>query len=652
MNRDDKPDPDVATLDGIATDFTAGPIPGLRPSVVDVLPKLALDRALGRSLRRRLTGRSVAVVVTVPSPDWCGPIEKAVRFISPTARVVVRDGTDRFNHKPSKGNSEVASVLNNGRGPVVGISHDPQGLLPSTLFVLADAHAVVAAPPDADTLRKLMSLCIGRPPRNIPDSLGSGLTFDEFVGAFRHGASPSRVVANLASASAAKSRSSRVDTTPPLDQLPGYSGEALQFAFDLADQLAAWRRGEILFSDITTQAAVLHGPPGTGKSLYARALAKMCGLSFVPTGVQDWFANSKGALGDVIVAAAASWADAKSSRPSLYFIDEIDGLPDRSKLDADRGSWWNPVCDFVLTHILDGSSSDRTGIVVLAATNNPSALDPALVRPGRLERMLELLPPDAKGLAEILSYHIKGALKPDALLPVVRLTRGATGANAASWARDACRLARAAGRDVSLADIMAVVAPPDTMSPRDRKIAAIHEAGHAIVALGLGRKVSAVSIAGVKNTGGAASMVDDLSEFPPRADIEDLVAFLMGGRAAEVVVCGSPTVGAGSDLAAATSLVASLHASAGLGADLVHLARPENAVSLLAIDPALRRAVGDELARIHERAVAIVRKNQRAVEALADALQRRRFLEGDEAAAIARGATSKGPQTPKNRSLQ
>ena len=577
----------------------------------------------------------MALVVTVPSADWRLPVERAAYCLSGHIQTISRDGSNKSRDKPSVGNDEVARWLHDGFH-VIGIAHDPMRLLPSSLMNSADAHIEIAAP-DASLIRQVLARCVGRAPCDVPDRIG-GLTFSEITCAFRKGASPARVVAALRSTSLAKTRAAATGRTPPLENLPGYSGEALQWGLDLAADIAAWRQGQVAWTELSAS-AVLHGPPGTGKTLFARALARSCGLAIVSTSVGNWF-TTKGDLGDVIMAASAAWGEAMASRPSLFFIDEIDGLPDRSQLDADRLSWWGPVVNYVLT-MLDGAATDRTGVVVLGATNLVARVDPALLRPGRLERLLEVPLPGALALADIVAFHCDDALPASAIAPMTRLARGASAADAANWARRAKRDARAQGRAVTLADVQAHIAPPDRRSERDIRTVAIHEAGHAVVAVLTGRVLSSVSLASSGSIGGATTIVQDFPRFPCRADVERDVLFLLAGRAAEIASIGAASTGAESDLAEATRMLAALHASVGLGRDLVHSAPSGQAATLLGFDPELRRVVADDLARLHGVTLSMIKLQLSALEAIADGLITHRFLEGVEAKALFEEAQSR-----------
>jgi hypothetical protein len=235
-----------------------------------MLPELVIQRALGAAMLRRMNsgkGRPVAVVVRAPGADWCMPL--AGPFSGLRTHIVVRDGSVK-GENAARGSGDVAEALADGKH-AVGISQTPEHLLPQTLMLVADARVEVKCP-DAKMIRRLISSCVGRPPKTIPDDIAAALSFDDIVSAFRRGATPAQVVASLAAASAGKCRVSVTDTTPPLDRLPGYSADLRQWALDLAEDVAAWRRGDRQWQSISSS-AILSGPPGTGKSLFARSLA-------------------------------------------------------------------------------------------------------------------------------------------------------------------------------------------------------------------------------------------------------------------------------------------------------------------------------------------------------------------------------------------
>jgi ATP-dependent Zn protease len=640
---DDDDDIDCIQIDDAANADAAEISLPCRPDVADVLANLVLRATVPMALARRLdAGEPLALVLQVPSTDWCAPIRAAAIARWPGCTVIARDGSNRADHKSTVGNKIIGAQLAQGCA-VIGISHNPSSHLPSALITVADALLVVR-PPGPRLIRTLLKTCmVGPAPRKIPENAAIGLSFDEICAAFRAGASPRKVLDWLSRATAAKTRVKSVDATPRLEDLAGY-GDAKTWGLELADGLRAWRRGETAFRNLSS-AAVLVGDPGVGKTLFAKALARSCDAPIIVTSVGDWFATTAGHLDDVIKGAQAAWDSARalSASGAILFVDELDGLPDRARL-SDRGrDWWTPVINFCLT-LFDGATTDRTGIILLGATNHFDRLDKALVRSGRFDRRLDISLPSPADLVEILRMHLGDALPKADLLPVASLQLGATGADAARWARDARAVARAAGRDITLADLMGVVAPAETRPARAVHLAAVHEAGHAVVYVASGLSVRSVSIIQTEGTGGAtvARTFDTLQ--PTASDIERAVIAVLAGRAAEEIFLGHPSAGAESDLARACAYLAALHGSQGLGGSLLHLAPTETALSLLSLDQDLRGVVDAQLKRLYARALELVRARKGAVEAVANALGERRVLSGAEVAEIMAAADAPNQQ--------
>jgi DNA polymerase III delta prime subunit len=613
-----------------------------RPFAAQELPRLVLARALGPALVRRLRGKHpIAVVVQAPAADWVDPLQSAAKEMRGAPTVVARDGSNRSGHKPEAGNDEIANALRDGRH-VIGISHAPDRLLPSALVAVADAR-VACSSPHGPTIRALLRRCLGSAPRDIADDVVSGLGYHDIVASFRHGATPHRVVALLAAASSTRCRTTATDDTPPLDALPGCDPAAREWGLALARDYAAWRRGDIPWKQVCS-AAVLTGPPGTGKTTFAKALARTLKMKLTATSVGDWFATTPGHLDSVVKGALNAFEEARNAK-GILFIDELDGIPNRNMLSDHGRDWWTPVITFLLL-LFDSAQTSREGMILLGATNmDIRFLDPALVRPGRFGRHLVVGLPSAGALADILRFHLGGAAPNAAdLEALARLRPGATGADAAQWARDAQAAAREARRDVTLDDLVAAVAPPDDMSYRDRRLAAVHEAGHVVVGVHLGRAIQSVSVVALGRTGGRTSLSVGLPAFWTRADVEAEVSVLLAGRAAEAVLLAAPSMAAEGDLMAATALVAQMHVSGGLGADLVHRAPSASATAPLALDPVLRRAVAVDLNRIQAGVLETVGKSKAAIVALADALVARRFLDGAEAEAIVKKALAPAPR--------
>jgi len=271
------------------------------PRAVDAgFARLLLNATIPISLRRQLDrAKPICLSIAVPGPGRCEPIAKAVKARWPASSRFVLDGSKHYDHFPAKGNDEVADQLRDG-GPVIGISYAPTKYQPSALLSAANAHLTIK-PPNGRLPWTLVRACVvGRAPRELPDGLASGLDFDEILSAFRRGARVSDVLENLRRATASKGRLSSDDSldTPPLEKLAGYV-EAKIWGLELADGLAAWRRGEVDWRALSS-AAVLHGPPGAGKTLFAKSLAKTLGVPIVVSSVGDWFATTSGYLDSVI----------------------------------------------------------------------------------------------------------------------------------------------------------------------------------------------------------------------------------------------------------------------------------------------------------------------------------------------------------------
>ncbi|WP_051949383.1 AAA family ATPase [Methylosinus sp. PW1] len=604
--------------------------------VADALAGACLGAALPADLRRRIRrGDTVAVVVQVPGADWCDPIARALRKDPHQLVCLPRDGSSRRDHDPAHGNDGVAADLAGGRS-VVGVSQDPQRFLPSALLSAADARVTVMAP-GAAILRRLMRK-FARGKADVPDDIALGLSFAEIVCAFRPGAAARDVVANLMRAADAKKAATvsaigDADDIPPIDCLPA---DLRRLAQDIASGVADYRAGRIRWRDVRTPGVLLAGPPGAGKTTFAASLARAmdvplivdsCGRMFARGGDAGHLGTIARAMQDICDAARSA---AVAAGACVLCIDEFEAAcPDRASMDRRGRDFWTPIVTLVLTLL-----EDHAGVIVVAASNFADAVDAAAVRPGRLTR-IDVAPPGADTLARILHWRLGDALSgvSDAdLVATIRLAGpGATPAHAAHWARDVLHAARAARRDAGLDDLLRVVAPPDHRSPADRRVAAVHEAGHCVAYLDAGLTIASTSIVARGDAGGETRAAGRRPEFPTRADLDAGVALLLAGRAAEEVVLGAASTGAVVDLAMATRALADGHGAHGLGDTLRH--RPDPAGSL-AFDHGLRAAVEADLARLHARAKDLMRQRRADVERIADALLDRRFLTGDDVAAL------------------
>jgi ATP-dependent Zn protease len=400
-----------------------------------------------------------------------------------------------------------------------------------------------------------------------------------------------------------------------LRDLSGY-GEARTWGMQLAADLADYKSGKLDWEDVD-KGLLLSGPPGCGKSFYARALAEECQVPLLLSSYADWESGTGG--GNLIAKAIKkAFADARKKAPCIVFIDEIDSVGSRGKRDHNSG-WFDVVINALLAE-LDGAEP-RTGVVVIGATNHPSSIDPALLRPGRLDRHIAIPRPTIADLKGILAHHL-GHL--DGLDRAARDCRGLSPAEIAQVAREARRLARTCKRKVTAADVSDVIASRrGAHNPDFDRIVCVHEAGHAIVFSRLGFAVEFVDADNRKT-------LASLPAGSPKIDeIERHLAGTMGGRAAEIAVFGEPSHGSMSDLEQATSMAYLAISKAGLGGSLISL--PDNlAISL----PDVRKRVEDLLTRAMDRASKVIVENRPALDALAAALAESRYLDALEIKAV------------------
>ena len=410
--------------------------------------------------------------------------------------------------------------------------------------------------------------------------------------------------------------------------------EAGVWGRQLADDLDAWKRGEISWNEVD-RGCLLWGPPGTGKTLFAQSLANFCGVPLVVASVGQLFTTGDSHLGTVVKHLRKVFAEAGACTPSILFFDEIDALPSREALDANGRQWWSTVVTDFLT-LLDGAIGDRAGVVVIAATNVVSAVDPALLRPGRLERKVFLGPPDANGLEDVLRHHLKGELADADVTELCQQAVGVTSADIMLVVRDARRAARTEKRPLDLLDLRSAFRISETLPPEIRWRAAVHEAGHALVSDQVGHSVERIVVGATGNSNGHVFSRRVAPLQGTRQEFLDGLRVLLGGRAAEEAILGAPSAGCGfaanSDLVQATTFAIQLEMSSGLGG--LAIVPIDKVPDFIACSVDVRRSVEHLLGTLYNEVRALLEAEKDRLKVLAQAVYEQGKLDAVECARL------------------
>ena len=409
---------------------------------------------------------------------------------------------------------------------------------------------------------------------------------------------------------------------------------------------------------------LLVGPPGTGKTLLAKAVAGEANVPF--------FSMSGSEFVEMFVGMGASkvrdlFRQAKEKAPCIVFIDEIDAIGKKRDGQLSTNDEREQTLNQLLTE-MDGFE-DNTGVIILAATNRPDSLDPALTRPGRFDRRVPVELPDLKGREAILRVHakkIKVAGDVD-FGKIARMASGASGAELANIINEAALRAVRAGRhSATQADleesIEVVIAGYQKknaiLTDEEKRIVAYHEIGHALVAALQSHSAPVQKITIVPRTSGALGYTMQVDEgnhyLMSKVEIENKIATLTGGRAAEEVAFGSVTTGASNDIEQATKLARAMITRYGMSEDFDMVALEIVTNQYLGGDASLAcstetqtnidRQVVALVKKQHEKAAQLLLQNRGKLDQLAQYLYEKETITGDEFMAMLNEPAAQLPQ--------
>jgi cell division protease FtsH len=418
---------------------------------------------------------------------------------------------------------------------------------------------------------------------------------------------------------------------------------------------------------------LLFGPPGTGKTLLARAVAGEAGVPFFSISGSDFV--------EMFVGVGAArvrdlFEQAKATSPAIVFVDEIDAVGRHRGAGLGGGHDEREQTLNQLLVEMDGFDQ-RSTVILMAATNRPDILDPALLRPGRFDRQIVIDRPDIEGRKAILRVHAKGKpFDPAVDLGIVaRRTPGFTGADLANVINEAALLAaRRSKKGITMREVEEaidrVMAGPERRSrvigEAERRLIAYHEGGHAMVAHVLPHtdEVHKITVIPRGRALGYTLTLPEQDKFMmTREELRDQLAMLMGGRVAEEVVAGDVTTGAGDDIDRATQIARQMVTEHGmsdaigprtlgqkqgeifLGRDWASTPDYSDAVAF-EIDQEVRRLIDEA----HDVALDILTENREKLDELVALLLERETLEHEEVESFFRRVTKRAPRAPEVRS--
>ncbi|HVL64114.1 MAG TPA: ATP-dependent zinc metalloprotease FtsH [Actinomycetota bacterium] len=469
-----------------------------------------------------------------------------------------------------------------------------------------------------------------------------------------------------------KSRARMVTKDQPKITFADVAGldEAVEELQEIKEYLEAPQKFQAMGAKIP-KGVLLYGPPGTGKTLLARAVAGEAGVPFFSISGSDFV--------EMFVGVGASrvrdlFEQAKANSPAIVFMDEIDAVGRHRGAGLGGGHDEREQTLNQLLVEMDGFDM-KSGVILIAATNRPDILDPALLRPGRFDRQIVVDRPDLNGRVGILKVHTRGKPlgKEIDIEVLARRTPGFTGADLANVVNEAALLAARFGKpDIGMVELEEavdrVLAGPQrrsrVISDREKKVIAYHEAGHALVshALPYAHPVHKVSIVSRGRALGYTLTLPTEDRFlVTRSEMVDELAMLLGGRVAEEIVFDEPTTGASDDIQRATRIAKQMVTQYGmsdlgplalgesesqpfLGRDYGHVKDYSDVVAAK-IDEAVRNFVQEA----HDEAREILTKYRDKLDLMAERLLEKESIDKEEVQEILAEVAKQSPDNPVER---
>lgn len=546
--------------------------------------------------------------------------------------VVVKDQT-----KPTSKSSLEATILSvlAFALPLVAISPLARTHLPDAANDAATAH-VHFPTLDASTVARTIRIVTGKPCREVISLEDiAHTTLADLEIAIRFDRTPTQCLSELKRLNEAKSarKKSRELT---LSQLHGL-GEARVWAESAIADIKAWKRGEIGWDSVAS-AVALNGPAGCGKTTFASVFAAEAGLHFISSTYAKWQSSGEAHLGHLLRAMRSDFEAARARAPSCILLDEVDSFVDRAGVTHSHRDYVLQVVNALLAEV-DGIVG-KEGVIIIAASNDIGRCDPALLRAGRLERIVQIGLPDISELEKMFRVRLGSDLLDQDLLPICELAAGMTGADVERSVKDARRLARqSGGRALTLNDLHKALVEEDDQSDESRWRSCIHEAAHILAdVIHFGPHDVFARIAKMRERYGM-SVRSNVSFGGTPDEYRKRLQVILAGRTGEELIFGSASHGSGgtpgSDLDAATRLACAMVGSLGMAGPtpLIYLGPAREAGTFLKFAK-VRTAVDRELSGAASACASLLGENRAILEAVAHRLADRGRVDGIEVAAL------------------